>query len=99
MPLNNNTFSNHLFWDTDRNKLDWEKHKSYIIKQVLEYGLLDDWKLLKKIYGIKSITETAKSFREMDKKTLSFIAAVSNEPIDSFRCYTYQQSIPTHWNF
>jgi len=97
--INISSFSSHLFWDTDKNNLELEKHKAYIIKQVLEYGLMDDWKILKRIYGLKTITETAKNFRELDKKALSFIAAVSNEPIDSFRCYTYQQSIPEHWNF
>jgi len=96
---NINTFSPHLFWDVDRNKLNKEKDKKYIIRQVLEYGLMKDWKLLKEIYGLHTIAETAKTFRELDKKTLSFIATVANEPRKSFRCYTYQQSIPQHWNF
>jgi len=97
--FNINAFSQHLFWDVDKHKLDKEKDRKYIIRQVLEYGLLKDWKLLKEIYGLSTIAETAKTFRELDKKTLSFIATVANEPRESFRCYTYQQSIPQHWNF
>jgi hypothetical protein len=92
-------FSNHLFWDTNRNSLDLEKHKSYIIKQVLEYGLIGDWKLIQKYYGLDKIAEVAQSFRELDKKALSFIASLSNIPLEKFRCYIYQQSIPRHWNF
>ena len=92
-------FSNHLFWDTNRNSLDIEKHKSYIIKQVLEYGLIGDWKLIQHYYGLEKIAETAQSFRELDKKALSFISFLSNIPVEKFRCYTYQQSIPRHWNF
>ena len=43
-------FSKHLFWDTNRDTLDLEKNNAYIIKQVLEYGKLKDWNLIKKHY-------------------------------------------------
>lgn len=76
-----------------------KKHSAYIIRQVLEYGLLKDWKLLKEYYGIDRIAQTAMSFRELDAKTLSFISLLSHTPIEEFRCYTYQQSTPQHWNF
>ncbi len=91
-------FSKHLFWDLNRANLDFKKHKSYIIKQVLEYGLIDDWSLIKKIYGIKQIAKVSKTFRELDKKALSFVSFLSKTPIEEFRCYNYQQSIPQHWN-
>lgn len=42
-----NQFSSHLFWDIDRDKLDWNKHRMYIVERVLEYGVLSDWKLLR----------------------------------------------------
>lgn len=92
-------FSGHLFWDTPRPGLDIDKHKSYIIKQVLEYGLIKDWRLIQKYYGIDRIAEVAQSFRELDKKALSFISHLSKVPQETFRCYNFQQSIPPHWNF
>ena len=92
-------FSKHLFWDVNRSTLELEKHKLYIIKQVLEYGLIEDWNLLQKHYGIEQIAELSKTFRELDKKALSFISFLSKTPLEEFRCYTYQQSIPQHWNF
>ncbi len=39
-------FSKHLFWDVDRNQLNIVINKAYIIKQVLEYGMLHDWILI-----------------------------------------------------
>jgi hypothetical protein len=36
-------FSPHLFWDVDAETLDLEKHKTYIIRRVMEYGKLNDW--------------------------------------------------------
>ena len=92
-------FSKHLFWDVDRNTLSPNSNKAYIIRQVLEYGLLEDWVLLQKYYGMEQIAATAKTFRELDKKTFSFIAFLSQSPKQDFRCYTYQQSNPQHWNF
>ncbi|MEN8122901.1 MAG: hypothetical protein ABFS35_21355 [Bacteroidota bacterium] len=93
------TFSKHLFWDTKRNTLDLEKNDAYIIKQVLEYGKLQDWNLIKNYYGISHIAEIAIKFRSLEKKSLSFISTISGIPVKEFRCYTYQQSVPQHWNF
>jgi hypothetical protein len=92
-------FSPHLFWDVDKNKLDLEINRAQIIQQVLEYGLLQDWLLIKKIYGIQQIAETARKFRNLDPMALSFIVTLSGLPIESFTCYTTRQLMPPHWNF
>jgi len=92
-------FSKHLFWDVDRNTINLDRDNSYIIKNVLEYGLIEDWILIKKYYGISTITQKTKIFRDLDKKALSFISSISKIPKEEFRCYNYQQSIPPHWNF
>tara|TARA_Y100000031_G_C8052567_1_gene306839 strand:+ start:37 stop:342 length:306 start_codon:yes stop_codon:yes gene_type:complete len=92
-------FSKHLFWDVKKSDIDFENHQEYIIKQVLEYGLIGDWFLIKEYYGVKNIGGIASSLRELDAKTLSFISLLSGIPVKKFRCYTYQQSTPPHWNF
>jgi len=61
-------FSPHLFWDVRRYEIDLEKNSFYVIKQVLEYGLLKDWHLLKQFYGFEKILQTAKTLQELDKK-------------------------------
>lgn len=92
-------FSEHLFWDVERESLDYEKDKSYIIKQVLEYGLLNDWRVLLKQYGLAVIAGAAKNFRELDAKTASFVSALTGIPKEDFRCYKNQQSKPPYWHF
>lgn len=92
-------FSKHLFWDVNKNTLDLNNDKVYIIKQVLEYGMIEDWRLIYGFYGISIIVQEVRLFRELDKKSLSFISIISNTPIEKFRCYNYQQLIPQHWNF
>jgi len=94
-----NNFSNHLFWDVKRERIDIDKNSSYIIWQVLEYGKFPDWKLIQNYYGITKIAEIAMNFRSLEKKALSFISLLSGISKDKFRCYTYQQSTPPHWNF
>lgn len=92
-------FSQHLFWDVDKTKLEMDKDAPYIIKNVLEYGLMNDWNLIKSYYTIPFIAKTAQTFRDLEPRACSFIAAISHTPITQFRCYTTQQSTPPHWNF
>ena len=46
-----NTFSNHLFWDVHKEDIDIDRHSKYIIKRVLEYGVWNDWMVLRIYYG------------------------------------------------
>ncbi|MFT7034618.1 MAG: hypothetical protein ACJA2S_003135 [Cyclobacteriaceae bacterium] len=97
--VNIEQFSSHLFWDTDKNKLDMVKSKRYIVQQVLEYGQIKDWVIIENYYGVDQIASVATQLPSLEPKALSFISSISSIPIDSFRCYTLQQSRPTHWHF
>jgi hypothetical protein len=92
-------FSPHLFWDANKRQLSLKSDKIYIIKQVLDYGLKSDWDLIHEFYGIDTIAEVAVSLRDLDPKSVSFISMLSNIPKEEFRCYTWKQSVPQHWNF
>ena len=90
-------FSENLFWDIDSATLNYEKHRKFIVQRVVEYGSLGDWRLICAYYGLDSIIAVAQSIRSLGKKSLSFLAAVGNVPVESFRCYTLKQSNPKHW--
>lgn len=92
-------FSTYLFWDVNKDDLDMEEHSQYIIKRVIEYGMLNDWNIIKKYYGLERIIEIAKTFRDLEPRALAYLSAISQTPKEQFRCYTYQQSSPQHWNF
>lgn len=79
--------------------MDPDQHQAYIIKQVLEYGMMGDWELILEYYGLTEITKVVKGFRELDPRALAFIAALSKEPLNQFRCYATQQSKAAPWNF
>lgn len=86
--------SPHLFWEYDVNTLNLQKHKDLIIKRVLEFGTDNDWQLLKKIYELEEIKNVAVNARSLDAVAMSFIALITETPIESFRCYKLQQSTP-----
>ncbi|WP_455585188.1 DUF6922 domain-containing protein [Bacteroides sp.] len=94
-----NSFSSHLFWDVRKEDIDMEQYSKYIIKRVLEYGMWNDWVIIRSYYGLPRIVEEAKKMRDLEPRALAYVAAISNTPKNEFRCYTYQQSIPKHWNF
>ena len=91
--------SPHLFWDVKAGELDMERNKPFIIKRVLEYGLWNDWLLIKEKYGLQTISIEAQRFRELDPKALAFISQLSEVPKEKFRCYTTRQLTNPHWNF
>jgi len=91
--------SDHLFWDVQRTKLDPQKNKKLIIHRVLDYGLMQDWKFITMYYGLDNILNTARQIRDLDPKTASFLAHLSNTSVSDFLCYTTKQSTKQHWNF
>ena len=92
-------FSEHLFWDVDIKNLKSQKNKKQIIQRVLEYGFVNDWKIIKKYYGMNIIAETATKIRSLDKKSVAFISTISGIPKEKFLCYTMRQLLPNHWDF
>ena len=42
-----NDFSPHLFWDVDRDALNLPEHGVYVLAQVVDFGLQQDWDLFK----------------------------------------------------
>ena len=48
-----------LFWDTDIQKIDWEKQYKYVIKRVLERGNEPEKAELQRFYGQQKIDEVA----------------------------------------
>jgi hypothetical protein len=95
----NMQFSKYIFWDADPDELDTNKHSRYIIDRVVSYGTWKDWKKLLKLYGDEKIKDTVISLRNLDPKTLSFLSLYFDVPQKAFRCYTFKQSNPIHFQY
>lgn len=92
-----NSLSKTLFWDVDRETIDEEKHRRFVIERVLQRGSFDDWRLTRDRNSFDVIVAEAKQMRCLDKMTLSFISHLSGCAKEEFRCYTLMQSNPTPW--
>ena len=97
-PITINDFSPHLFWDVDLDDFDFEKHKVHLIHKVLEHGLINDWNLLKLVYGLETIKLVSLNLRSLDAVTLSYLSAIFKIDKTEFRCYKHRQLYPTYWN-
>jgi len=75
-----------LFWDTNPEKLDFEKHKDFIIVRVLMRGDTDDFLEIQNFYGTKTMIQAAKNAKYLDKKTLNFLSLIFDIPKKEFRC-------------
>ncbi len=87
-----------LFWDMDMEQADMDKYPRHIIQRVLEYGTLEDWRIIHSYYGLDKIVEECKQMRTLDPICLAFICAKSNTKEEEYRCYHTRQSFPTLWN-
>ncbi len=67
--------SPHLFWDTDPAGVDPERHASWLVKRVLEYGRWRDWQVLVKHYGRERLAEIASGIRSLDPRAAAFAHA------------------------
>ena len=91
-------FSKNLFWDADPSQLSLDNQPGYIIQRVLEYGQMDDWRLIYRYYGLNRIVKECQQMRTLDPVCLSFICAISHTKEEDYRCYHFRQSFPTPWN-
>ncbi len=92
-------FNKALFWDTDITQIDYEKHARHIIGRVLMRGNMQDWKELKKYYGLERIKKEVVNIRYLDKITLNFCHTFFNIEKEKFRCYNTEPSIRKLWNY
>jgi hypothetical protein len=91
--------SQHLFWDTDRQKLDYEKNARWLIERVLSRGMLSDVRKIQAYYGNERILKEMLQARYLDKHTLNFLSVVYETPKEEFRCYKLRQLNQVHWPF
>lgn len=98
-PINTEDFSEHLFWDIDRNKFSLDKNKQLVIERVFTRGDIDDLKKLIRLYGIVVIKEEIVKVGFLDKKTLNWASLFLCIPKTEFKCFTKIQSEKVHWNF
>ncbi len=86
--------SRSLFWDTNPDTVDYDKHPRYVIEKVITRGQFEDWEEIKRYYGLETIKECALKSRDLNPKALSFLSAIFDIPKEKFKWYMQTQSNP-----
>ncbi len=87
-----------LFWDMDISGASMDTCPQQVVQRVLEYGKLDDWRLIRNYYGLERIVELCKQMRTLDMVCLSYICLLSGTSKEEYRCYHTTRLNPTLWN-
>ena len=65
-------FLKKYFWDTDFKNIDPEKHKTYVIERILEYGDEKSASWLTRRYAKKDIKRVLEKSRKISPKSRQF---------------------------
>lgn len=84
-------FSAHLFWDVDLKQLSWEKHTAFVVGRVLDYGVMEDWRLLRKYFSIDEIADYASTLRSLTDLSLNLLVTLTKRDKSTFRCTKFTQ--------
>ena len=56
-----------LFWDTDIDNLNWDRHYKAVIRRVFERGNKAEQKELIRFYGVDKVTSVIRSLNRIEK--------------------------------
>ncbi|MCB9232087.1 MAG: hypothetical protein H6581_10510 [Bacteroidia bacterium] len=91
--------SRHLFWDTDPDKVDFEKNARQVIERVLTRGTLPEVRQIQEYYGHDRILKEMMGARYLDRRTLNFLSTIYHVPKEEFRCSNTPPSIQELWPY
>ena len=72
-----------IFWDTDPDKLDWDKNKQLIIERALIRGQTSDVKMIFKVYSKKELINVLQKSKVLTPKVANFMSVYLNIPLES----------------
>lgn len=85
-----------LFWDHPLTPGDLERHTTWVVERVLEYGSLDDIHMLQDALGRKGFLAAVAAARRVSPRTRSFwVQILEMEGIPCTKKYSHN----TAWNF
>ena len=80
-------FTKGLFWNFNKEKLDFLEHKNLIIERIIEAGLENDEILMWKLYSYEDIKNVAINIEYLSPDKLIYMAFVLKINEEEFKCY------------
>lgn len=88
MPSPAPEFDRRIFWDVDYDRMDLDAKWRFVIERVFERGDVEDIRQCRRYYGDEKVRTALLEAKYLPEHRLSLAAAVVNEPLENFRCYT-----------
>jgi hypothetical protein len=84
-----------LFWDVNYDNINWDEKFRFVIVRVFERGDIDDIRQCRRYYGDEKVKQALLETKSITQNRIYLAAAIIDEPIQKFRCYTLRQSNPS----
>lgn len=75
-----------LFWDSKKESIDTNLHRSYIISRIIDCGDVEDVKWMLKTFSRKEIIEVVKRRRGLSRKSAIFWSTYLDIPVEEIEC-------------
>ncbi len=83
-------FDKSIFWDVDFPTLDYNKYANWVIVRVFERGDVEDIRQCRRYYSNEKITEALLNAKYINANRIHLAAAIINQPLQNFKCYTQE---------
>lgn len=71
----------HLFWEYDMKKFDFDKSYFIVIERVIERGTIQQWQLVQRYYGKEKILEVVRNSKQLTKRDKHFAELFVNSSL------------------
>jgi hypothetical protein len=79
----------YAFWDVDRENLDLEKDKSFIVSRMFERAKMDDIFAIIALYGWKESSAVLEKNKYLNRQALFLAHAVLGTPLGNLKAYAF----------
>ena len=86
-----------IFWDTDFEKIDYDKSYRSIIERVFERGDVEDIRQVRRYYGDNKVKESLTKAKWLRFDIFVFCKNLFNLQKEDFRCYTSRPLSEIPW--
>jgi len=90
------SFSSFLFWDSDLEKIDFERDAVYVIRRVFDLGRLDDVAEAMRIYPLEGLINALTTASYLPENAIYLASALFNLKRNDFLCSTSKQLHPPY---
>lgn len=87
-------FSPYLFWDSDPEKLDFQRDVSYVVRRVFDIGTLEDVAEAMRFYNREQLVQSLTSAHYLPENAMRLAAVLFELKPEDFKCFSSKQFHP-----